>query len=64
MELYLAAHDARAFDTADVEIADERAGIPKLRMSFTGVALDTYSVNASAGIDSRLSSRSRSSLRR
>jgi len=26
MELYLAAHDARAFDTTDVEIAEERGG--------------------------------------
>ena len=44
-ELMLAAHGGRPFNSADLEIADERTGIPKLRMSFTDVLLGRHGSN-------------------
>ncbi len=43
MELYTAANEARYFMTADMEAADEKTGIPKLRFSFTDVTLEAFS---------------------
>jgi type VI protein secretion system component Hcp len=49
--LFVAASEGRHFRTAELEIADERTGIPKLRISFTDVMLGPYSANPNAGPD-------------
>jgi len=44
-ELMQAAHGGRPFNSADLEIANEQTGIPKLRMSFTHVLLGRHGSN-------------------
>jgi type VI protein secretion system component Hcp len=45
-EIFRAVHEGRSFKSADVEVAQARTGIPKVRMSLTDVLLGTYSLNA------------------
>src|SRR5262245_50171007 len=48
-DLHRAANDGRMFKTAVIEIADQKSGVPKLRLTLTGVTADHFSVNGNGG---------------
>ena len=51
-EIFRAVNEGRGFNFADLEIAEARTGIPKIRMSFFSVLLGNYSLNPNAGFAS------------
>ena len=46
--IFLAANSGRGFKSAVIEVADERTGVPKLRLTLNSVILTSYSVNTNA----------------
>lgn len=53
MELAIAANTGRLFNVADIDIADARTGMPKLRMAFNEVLLDTFSTGLGSGLHAK-----------
>jgi type VI protein secretion system component Hcp len=47
--LFLASNEGRHFRTAELEIADERTGIPELHVMMTDDQVDRYSANPNVG---------------
>ena len=45
-EIFLAAHSGRHLRSADLDVADARTGIPKVRFSFTDVLLGSHKAHA------------------
>jgi type VI protein secretion system component Hcp len=45
-EIFLAVHSGRHFRSADLDVADARTGIPKVRFSFTDVLLGSHKAHA------------------
>ena len=48
-DLHMAANDGRMFKSAVIEIADQKSGVPKLRLTLTDVTADNFSVNGNGG---------------
>ena len=48
--LYMAASGGRAFNSATIEVADEKSGVPKLRLTLTNVMLVDFSANTNATV--------------
>jgi type VI protein secretion system component Hcp len=48
-QLFLASNEGRHFRTAELEVADDRTGIPELRVTMTDVQVGRYSGNPHAG---------------
>ena len=46
--IFMAANSGRGFQSATIEVADEKTGVPKLRLSLSSVMLTSYSVNTNA----------------
>ena len=46
--IFLAANSGRGFKSAVIEVADEKTGAPKLRLTLNSVILTSYSVNTNA----------------
>ena len=56
-DIFMAANDARVFRSAMIEIADEKSGVPKVRLTLTDVMLEHFSVNANATVSQGQSER-------
>jgi type VI protein secretion system component Hcp len=50
--VYMAANSGRAFKSVTIEVADEKSGVPKLRLILTDVILENFSVNGNSGFSS------------
>ena len=46
--IFMAANSGRGFKSAMIEVADEKTGVPKLRLTLSSVMLTSYSVNTNA----------------
>ena len=44
----MAANSGRGFKSATIEVADEKTGVPKLRLTLSSVILNSYTVNTNA----------------
>jgi len=57
-EIFRAVHEGRHFNSADVDLADTRTGIPRVRFSFTDVLLDAFTANRDMRIEDQVPSES------
>jgi type VI protein secretion system component Hcp len=46
--IFMAANSGRGFKSATIEVADEKTGVPKLRLTLSSVILNSYTVNTNA----------------